>query len=151
VTWLDTWPRRCTGPGPEPCGNGSVAHTEAFDAWLIAWPPGGTVDLHDHGPSQGALSVLAGSLVESTPWRDDSGRLTLRRREVGVGATLGFRAGHVHDVTNESDTHALSLHVYAPALTEMTLFELRADRLVARALRPADGADPRAPGAAVVL
>ncbi len=133
-----------------------IAHTEAFDAWLIAWPPGGTVALHDHGPSQGALSVIAGTLVEAVPWRDDTGRLALRRQDVGVGTTLGFRAGHVHDVTNESDTHALSLHVYAPALTEMTLYELRADRLVARGVRPADRADradradQRAPGAAAL-
>jgi predicted metal-dependent enzyme (double-stranded beta helix superfamily) len=127
-----------------------IAHTEAFDAWLIAWPPGGTVTLHDHGPSQGALSVIAGTLVEAVPWRDDTGRLALRRKEVAVGTTLGFRAGHVHDVTNESETHAFSLHVYAPALTEMTLFELRANRLVTRGVRPADGADQRASGAAAL-
>ena len=52
-----------------------IAHTEAFDAWLIAWPPGGKVALHDHGLSGGALSIIAGTLVESLPWRDDTGDL----------------------------------------------------------------------------
>ena len=53
-------------------------------------------------------------------------------------------------MTNESGTHTLSLHVYSPALREMTLFELRANRLVACGVRPADGANQRAPGAAAV-
>ena len=78
--------------------------------------------------STGAVSVISGALVEAVPWRDDTGRLTLVRHELQAGATLGFGAGHVHDVTNESDEHALSLHVYSPALTSMTFYELTEDR-----------------------
>ncbi len=37
----------------------------------------------------------------------------------------------MHDVTNESGLHALSLHVYSPALTFMTQYDLSADGLVA--------------------
>ncbi len=110
-----------------------VAQTDDFDAWLIAWPAGGTIDLHDHGGSRGALHVIGGSLVETTPWRDDVGRLTLARKEVHAGATLAFGAGHVHDVRNESSTHALSLHVYSPSLTSMVYYECFEGRLVPRA------------------
>ena len=80
-----------------------MARTPAFDAWLIAWPSGGRVELHDHGSSTGAVSVISGVLVEAVPWRDDTGRLSLVRQELRAGATLGFGAWHVHDVTNESD------------------------------------------------
>jgi predicted metal-dependent enzyme (double-stranded beta helix superfamily) len=107
-----------------------MARTPDFDAWLIAWPRGGKVELHDHGASTGAVSVISGALVEAVPQRDDAGRLSLVSHELRAGATLGFGAGHVHDVTNESDTHALSLHVYAPALTSMTFYELAGDELV---------------------
>ena len=55
--------------------------------------------------STGAVSVISGTLVEAVPWRDDTGRLALVRHELQTGATLGFGAGHVHDVTNESDEH----------------------------------------------
>ena len=109
-----------------------MARTPDFDAWLIAWPSGGKVDLHDHGNSTGAVSVISGALVEAVPWRDDTGRLSLVRHELQAGATLGFGAGHVHDVTNESDEHALSLHVYSPALTSMTFYEVAGDQLVVR-------------------
>jgi hypothetical protein len=109
-----------------------VARTPDFDAWLIAWPRGGKVELHDHGSATGAVSVIAGALVEAVPWREDSGRLSLVRHELRAGATLGFGAGHVHDVTNQSEEVALSLHVYSPALTSMTFFEVAGDSLVAR-------------------
>jgi hypothetical protein len=109
-----------------------MARTPDFDAWLIAWPKGGKVELHDHGVSTGAVSVISGALVEAVPRRNDAGRLTLVRHELQAGATLGFGAGHVHDVTNESDEFARSLHVYSPALTSMTFYELTQDRLVVR-------------------
>ena len=109
-----------------------MARTPDFDAWLIAWPSGGRVELHDHGDSTGAVSVISGALVEAVPWRDDTGRLSLVRHELQTGATLGFDAGHVHDVTNESEHHALSLHVYSPALTSMTFYEVAGEQLVVR-------------------
>jgi uncharacterized cupin superfamily protein len=109
-----------------------MARTPDFDAWLIAWPSGGKVELHDHGNSTGAVSVISGALVEAVPWRADTGRLSLVRHELQAGATLGFGAGHVHDVTNESDCPALSLHVYSPALTSMTFYEVAGEQLVVR-------------------
>ena len=112
-----------------------VARTAQFDAWLIAWPSGGRVELHDHGVSGGAVSVISGTLVEAVPRVDECGRLALTRHELRAGSILGFGPGHVHDVVNESKAHALSLHVYSPALTSMTFFELAADRLEPRELR----------------
>jgi hypothetical protein len=109
-----------------------MARTPDFDAWLIAWPSGGKVDLHDHGTSSGAVSVITGSLVEAVPWRDDTGRLSLVRHELQAGSTLAFGARHVHDVANESDHPALSLHVYSPALTSMTFYDMADERLVVR-------------------
>jgi hypothetical protein len=109
-----------------------MARTPDFDAWLIAWPSGGKVDLHDHGSSTGAVSVISGALVEAVPWRDDTGRLSLVRHQLQAGTTLRFGADHVHDVTNESALPALSLHVYSPALTSMTFYEVARERLVVR-------------------
>ena len=90
--------------------------------------------------STGAVSVISGSLVEAVPWRDDTGRLSLVRHELSAGATLGFGAGHVHDVTNESDGPALSLHVYSPALTSMTFYDVDGGQLSVRGVAwAADG------------
>jgi mannose-6-phosphate isomerase-like protein (cupin superfamily) len=109
-----------------------VAQTRDFDAWLIAWPGETTAELHDHGGSRGALHVISGSLVETVPWRDDRGVLTVARREVHSDVTLAFGAGHVHDVRNEALVPALSLHVYSPPLTSMIYYERSGDRLMPR-------------------
>lgn len=109
-----------------------IAQTSEFDAWLIAWPSGGTVDLHDHGASVGALHVMRGSLVETIPWRDEAGRMALARTEIQAGVTLAFGAGHVHDVRNETAPQALSLHVYSPPLTSMAYYDYLDDRLMPR-------------------
>jgi len=123
-----------------------VARTPDFDAWLIAWPTGGKVELHDHGAASGALSVISGTLVEAVPRRDETGRLSLVHNELRAGTTLGFGTGHVHDVTNEAGELALSLHVYSPALTTMTFFDLEGDHLVAKGLRWAyDGSEEHDP------
>src|SRR5580658_6628042 len=63
-----------------------MARTPDFDAWLIAWPSGGKVELHDHGTSTGAVSVIRGALVEAVPRRDDAGRVSLVRHELQAGA-----------------------------------------------------------------
>ena len=66
---------------------------EELDVWLISWVPGQPTELHDHGGSLGALTVLSGSLNE---YRWD-GR-ALRRRRLDAGDQAGFPLGWVHDV-----------------------------------------------------
>src|SRR6201992_3522811 len=66
---------------------------EALDVWLISWVPGRATELHDHGGSLGALTVLSGSLNE---FRWDGRRL--RRRRLDAGDQAGFPLGWVHDV-----------------------------------------------------
>src|ERR1700683_237025 len=127
-----------------------VARTDEFDAWLIAWPAGGRVELHDHGWSRGAIRVINGRLVEAVPQRGESGRLSLVTRGVAAGETLGFDADHVHDVVNEGPEAALSLHVYSPGLRSMTFYAVEEERLVARRVEWAvDGAEEPAGQVAV--
>jgi len=54
------------------------------------------------------------------------------RHSISAPATRGrsFSSGHVHDVRNESDRPALSLHAYSPRLTTMTRYVLENGRLV---------------------
>jgi len=85
-----------------------------YDAWLIEWSPTSTLGLHDHGGSQGVLTVLRGQLVET--------RRDARRRERDETQTL--RAGDatpvqmacVHAVSNPGPEVAVSLHLYSPPL-----------------------------------
>ena len=93
--------------------------TDQVDVWLITWPPGGTTDLHDHGTSTAAFSVVEGVLEEVRS--DRTGHLTGTRLE--AGQTGRVEPGAVHDVRNPGGTAAVSIHAYAPPLTRMTYYE----------------------------
>ncbi len=107
---------------------------EALDIWLISWVPGHATELHDHGGSIGALTVLSGSLNEFR-W----GGRRLRRRRLDAGDQAGFPLGWVHDVVwapRPASTPkvvvsavpaaqpTLSVHAYSPPLTAMSYYEV---------------------------
>ncbi|MBV8861116.1 MAG: cysteine dioxygenase family protein [Mycobacterium sp.] len=116
---------------------------DEVDIWLISWVPGQSTELHDHGGSLGALTLLSGSLDE---FRWDGERLRLRRLEAGDQA--GFPLGWVHDVVWAPPRPApavtpvtasavprvtlpaalqgptLSVHAYSPPLTVKSYYEV---------------------------
>ncbi|MEV6959186.1 cysteine dioxygenase family protein [Streptomyces sp. NPDC051207] len=83
-----------------------------YEVWLLSWLPGQDSGLHDHGPSSGVLTVLGGTLTERTAHGT---------RAWGPGAQRVFAPGYVHEVVNDTWEPAVSLHVYHPGLTEMTM------------------------------
>ncbi len=107
---------------------------EELDIWLISWVPGHPTELHDHGGSLGALTVVSGSLDEFR-WNG----IDLRRRRLEAGDQAGFPLGWVHDVvwaptrlacrgaasTSSGPAQAtLSVHAYSPPLTAMSYYEV---------------------------
>ena len=102
---------------------------DELDVWLISWVPERSTELHDHGGSLGALTVVSGALVE-TRWDGD----TLRERRLDAGDQAGFPLGWVHDVvwapskpariTGPTPTPTLSVHAYSPPLTAMSYYDV---------------------------
>lgn len=85
--------------------------TAAYDVWVICWPTGTGLELHDHGGSAGAFSVVTGQL--------DEVRLVdgiERQRSFGRGDTVSFGTDYVHAVSNNHTELATSVHVYSPPL-----------------------------------
>ena len=91
------------------------------DVWLISWATEQYADLHDHAGSLGALTVVAGSLVERR-WVAASG--SLRSRRIRAGRSVGFPLGHVHDVANPSPVATVSVHAYSPPLSAMSYYSV---------------------------
>lgn len=96
---------------------------DEIDIWLISWVPGHPTELHDHGGSLGALTLLSGSLDEFR-WDGEQ----LRRRRLDAGDQAGFPLGWVHDVVwAPNDIPAgptLSVHAYSPPLTVMSYYQV---------------------------
>jgi Cysteine dioxygenase type I len=98
--------------------------SETVEAWVIAWPPGGSVELHDHGGSAGAVVVAAGELVETSVAAEPSGGVALRTKTIRAGRSVRFGGHHIHDIVNVGEVPAISVHVYAPRLTSMTYYRM---------------------------
>lgn len=101
---------------------------DELDVWLISWAGGHTTELHDHGGSLGALTVLTGVLHEYR-WAGED--LRLRRLEAGDQAA--FPLGWVHDVgAPGTEDPCLSVHAYSPPLTVMSYYEVTGRRTLRR-------------------
>jgi predicted metal-dependent enzyme (double-stranded beta helix superfamily) len=104
------------------------------EVWLLTFLPGQGTDLHDHGGSAGAFVVVSGQLTERTV-ANTRGPVAGSDRPRLVDATLGAGTGrwfgphHIHQLVNNSNRPAVSVHVYGPALKTMTRYELVAGRL----------------------
>jgi hypothetical protein len=97
---------------------------DEFDIWLISWVSDQSTELHDHGGSLGALTLVTGSLDEM---RWDGAKL--RRRRLTAGDQAAFPLGWVHDVVwaPDSSPHVgptLSVHAYSPPLSAMSYYEV---------------------------
>ena len=95
-----------------------VLATAAYDAWVIHWPTGELLDLHDHGGSAGAFSVVSGELDEATV---AAGTTVIRT--LATGDTSEFSSSHVHAVANRGAAVATSVHVYSPPLRSMVYYQ----------------------------
>jgi hypothetical protein len=91
------------------------------DVWLISWLPTQGTQLHDHGGSAGAFTVVSGALDEAS-LMPATGELRDRRRVAGGGAA--FDAQYIHDVRNLGDVPAVSVHAYSRPLTSMNYYDL---------------------------
>jgi hypothetical protein len=102
------------------------------EVWLIHWPTGGHLQLHDHGGSAGAFWVVRGCLEESYVHRGPVFD-TLGRRRHRSSTGVGFESHYIHDVRNGGHEIATSVHAYSPPLLSMTYYrrdhhELAAER-----------------------
>jgi predicted metal-dependent enzyme (double-stranded beta helix superfamily) len=126
----DLWRPRVRFTSPERF-YARLEHTEEYEVWLLTWLPGQRTEIHGHGGSSGAFSVVQGALTERAFPRTSlpvhPPRLTL-----ASGDTRAFGPRHVHEVGNDGEVPAVSVHAYSPALTTMSYFRQLPDgRLVA--------------------
>ena len=108
-----------------------------MDIWLISWLPEQGTQLHDHGGSSGAFSVLSGELTESVVGNGRCRDLTR-----AAGDSVGFGAHYVHDVRNAGAAPAVSVHAYSPPLTTMTYYDLADGQLEPIASLATDDPEP---------
>ncbi len=107
---------------------------DGVDVWLLTWLPDQSTELHDHGESAAAFTVLSGAVDETRPLPPTG---ALRTRRLRAGATRWVPPGALHDVRGSAGGPAVSLHAYSPPLSSMTYYD---DAL--RPVRTTSGREP---------
>src|SRR3954452_12343408 len=69
---------------------------DGVDAWLITWLPSQGTELHDHGDSSAAFTVVQGTITAFRPHPHRS----LVPQELRTGRTQTVDPGDLHDVLN---------------------------------------------------
>jgi hypothetical protein len=92
-----------------------------LDVWLLTWLTGTGTDLHDHGGSVAAFTVVEGVLNEVRAYRRGEPMTISTVRPNGVREVA---ADVVHDVSNPSRLPAISIHAYSPPLESMTFYDV---------------------------
>lgn len=93
---------------------GLVAGDEHYEAWVIAWPAGTGLAMHDHDGSRAAVVVVSGTLRERYTTENDK---LIRWWSPGDLHVLPH--DHVHEVINLGSEEAISVHVYSPPIANI--------------------------------
>jgi hypothetical protein len=100
------------------------------EVWVIHWPSGGHLQLHDHGGSAGAFSVVSGSLEEHYLLRGKPFDVIGNRCHLPC-AGAAFMGDYIHDVRNAGGRPATSVHAYSPPIPSMTYYQAGSHGLTA--------------------
>ncbi len=119
-----------------------VLRTPHFELLVLCWRPGQASTIHDHAGSLNAIRVHAGELT-SRVFRPAEGAAPgagpvelVAEERVGPGDGLvGVDRGGVHQLADSAGEPLITVHVYAPPLLELTVFDTASARVERRALR----------------
>lgn len=100
---------------------GLLERTAEHEVWLLSWLPGQHTELHDHGGATGAFTVVSGSLTEHAVRVDSRPAEVLHSLVAGQSRVFGPK--YVHQVYNDGEDPAVSIHVYRPARSGITRYE----------------------------
>ena len=103
-------------------------HRDAHvDVWLLCWTPENDTGYHDHDISSGAVTVVAGELVENNLRVGSPSRET----RVGAGESFSFGPDHIHRL-NGAERGTVSVHAYSPPLWRMGQYAVDDDGVLRR-------------------
>jgi predicted metal-dependent enzyme (double-stranded beta helix superfamily) len=105
----------------------SLYRDEYVDIWLMCWTPANDTGWHDHDISSGAVRVVQGALVESSPRIGADAAV----RVVHAGRSFSFDPEHIHRLSGGDDP-AVSIHAYSPPLWRLGQYSVDRDGVLRR-------------------
>jgi cysteine dioxygenase len=106
-----------------------VCRTPFFELLVLCWRPGQESTIHDHVGSLNAIRVRSGELTSRVFLPVDgaasgSGPVEMVSEDrLGLGdGVIGVDRDGIHQLANTSGADLVTVHVYAPALTELNVY-----------------------------
>lgn len=112
-------------PGIYPYGRKKLYASDDIEILAMNWAPRRPCAPHDHGQSFGWINVMAGTVRHTlyTLDQDDIPAPFLTREEPR-GSRYFAPRGMVHSMENPSDDLTVTLHLYAPPISGMRVYDL---------------------------
>lgn len=105
-----------------------VCRTPRFDLLILAWNPGDVTTIHDHNDSINCTKILRGTLTQRLfePVGEVDAQHSLVRLQdeehLDPGTLTGLDVGGIHQMENTRAERAVSLHLYAEPLRDITVY-----------------------------
>jgi predicted metal-dependent enzyme (double-stranded beta helix superfamily) len=130
-----------------------VCRSPAFELLVLCWKPGQASTIHDHAGSLNVTRVYSGELTSRVFRRRDGGTGVTEIGGAGTGglpngpvdlvdeqvlASAGGATvdrGEIHQLANESDSGLVTVHLYAPPLTDIVVYSTAEPRTEVQRLR----------------
>lgn len=102
-----------------------VFKNDFVELLVIAWLPNQETLIHDHNGSHGVVRVFEGAITETKYKFDDEKKIEINSvQDAGLGAIAGVGEPDIHKLSNNGTQNAISIHVYAPPLIGMNIYEV---------------------------
>jgi cysteine dioxygenase len=119
-----------------------VCRTPSFELLVLCWKPGHESTIHDHVGSLNAIAVFRGDLtsrlfrpVDGRPTGQGPVEMLAEDRVRSFDGWIGVDRGGIHQLANTGRDDLITVHVYAPALMELTVYSTASDTVERRPLR----------------
>ncbi len=97
---------------------------QGWEALVVGWLPGQGTPPHGHGDSHGLTCVLEGALTEVVYRLAPGGQVMHAERHLHRAGGVFVEQPHtIHHVEHAGRSRAVSLHLYAPPLERMEIYE----------------------------
>jgi len=119
-------------PGDKPYGRNIVANNGKVEVVFLSWGPEQICDVHDHGVSCGLVKVVKGNISNIIYRQDERSKEPIHQQEEYIVDDIFIEVpkNSWHQMKNNLEEFTYTLHIYAPPVTEMQVFDKEKKQLV---------------------
>jgi cysteine dioxygenase len=127
---------RNTGFSREAYARNFVCRTPQFELLVLCWEPGHMTTVHDHAGSLNFIRVHRGELTSRLFEKVAGGGLAIASEErLATTDHTSVDRPEIHQLANTSRDRLVTVHVYAPPLTQLTVYDVETGRTRSHPLR----------------